>query len=396
MPRKETSSNATESPAIAECTNSKQLDSDVEEAIFDEKEEGKTASSENNEGSIKPVQDAITILGLPPKAIIALNAVAVIWGTQHAVIKMVADDSSAGPFTFLRFSIGAVISSIPLMFNYDPNSNRESKSRNIFPGSDLSNKENDNIKLDNLKLVGRWGVEMGFWLFLGFAFHTIGVAITTAQRSGFLLYLNVKFVPFFAFLLMRRQINISTWISAVTAFSGTALLAYDGESWTIKRGDLWCIAAAAASAMYILRLDAASNAVGDDNTIKLNACCLWVVTLLSGLWSATTVTEDNSFLQEMFDIAMSHPMELIYLSAVTTALANFIQTKAQKDVSAERASVIYAMDPVYGAIFANLLLGETLTSFGYVGAGLITIAAATNAFYDLGKEDTTKRTRKGQ
>jgi drug/metabolite transporter (DMT)-like permease len=235
---------------------------------------------------------------------------------------------------------------------------------------------------------------MGGWLFLGFAFHTIGVATTTAQRSGFLLYLNVKFVPFFGFLFFRRHITISTWISAMTAFAGTALLAYDGTSWTINQGDAWCIAAAAASAMYILRLDAASNAVGSENSVKLNAACLWVVTLLSGIWSMAT-TSDSSLLQEIFDIALSHPLELIYLSAVTTALANFIQTRAQKDVTAERASVIYAMDPVYGAFFSNLLLGETLTGLGYCGASLITIAAATNAFFDLSK-DKAETTRKGQ
>jgi drug/metabolite transporter (DMT)-like permease len=37
-----------------------------------------------------------------------------------------------------------------------------------------------------------------------------------------------------------------------------------------------------------------------------------------------------------------------------------------------------------GAFFANVLLGEVLTPWGIGGATLITIAAATNAFLDLG------------
>eukprot|EP00957_Ditylum_brightwellii_P146487 11152968-Ditylum_brightwellii.AAC.1 len=45
------------------------------------------------------------------------------------------------------------------------------------------------------------------------------------------------------------------------------------------------------------------------------------------------------------------------------------------------------MDPVYGAVFANLLLGETLGPLGIGGAGLITVAAATNAFLDLGSKE---------
>ena len=89
-------------------------------------------------------------------------------------------------------------------------------------------------------------------------------------------------------------------------------------------------------------------------------------------------------MESVYATISSHPLELFYLSAVTTALANWIQAKAQQKVTAERASVIYAMDPVWGALWANLLLGETLSGLGIVGASLITIAAATNAFLDLG------------
>ena len=93
----------------------------------------------------------------------------------------------------------------------------------------------------------------------------------------------------------------------------------------------------------------------------------------------------------MGGIATSHPIELIYLGGVTTALANYIQTKAQKDISAERASVIYSLDTVYGAFFSWLLLGETLGGpQSFIGAGLITLAAATNAFLDFGDKKEQK------
>jgi drug/metabolite transporter (DMT)-like permease len=217
------------------------------------------------------------------------------------------------------------------------------------------------------------------------SYHT-HVQYTTAQRSGFFLYLNVKLVPFFAFVLLGRQISIPTWVSALTALAGTSLLAYDGTSLALNTGDLWSIAAAAASAMFILRLESASAQV--PNAAALNASCLWVVTLASLIWSASLglVTVDN-----MVDTLTAHPLELLYLSAVTTALANWIQTKAQKNVTAERASVIYAMDPVWGAIWANLLLGETLSGYGIVGAGFITVAAATNAFLDLGAKESSEK-----
>lgn len=64
-----------------------------------------------------------------------------------------------------------------------------------------------------------------------------------------------------------------------------------------------------------------------------------------------------------------------YLAVVTTALTNWMQALGQRSVPAERAAVIYAMDPVYAAGFAYLLLGESLGPAGIAGAGIITGAA---------------------
>uniref|UniRef100_A0A7S4RIV3 EamA domain-containing protein n=1 Tax=Ditylum brightwellii TaxID=49249 RepID=A0A7S4RIV3_9STRA len=327
---------------------------------------------------------------LPLESVILLNAVAVIWGTQHAVIKIVVDDCDASSFSFARFALGALIAS-----PYTPS---------ILP---FLQQETHGDEDEKALKAWRWGLEMGMWMFLGYAFQAVGLAFTTAQRSGFLLYLNVKFVPFFARILLGRKISIPTWVSALTALTGTALLSFDGTTVGFNIGDAWSVAAAAASAMFILRLETATAKVSDSSA--LNAACLWTVAGATLVWSladgyiaslastssisaATASLPDMAYIiqstvSNVIDTIKLHPVALIYLGGVTTALANYIQTRAQKNVTAERASLIYAMDPVYGAVFANLLLGETLGPLGIGGAGLITVAAATNAFLDLGSKE---------
>ena len=327
------------------------------------------------------------------QAVLLLNLVAIIWGTQHSVAKMVVDDCDAASFSFARFALATAIVS-PFTPEIGSFLKPKVDGDRSFEGDDEQN-----------ALAWKWGIEMGLWMFLGYAFQAIGLGYTTAQRSGFLLYLNVKFVPFFARILFGRNISISTWASAFTAFAGTALLAYDGNSLALNTGDLWSVAAAAASAMFILRLESATKAVKD--SAALNATSLWIVTAFASIWclgnSIREIVEKEShvnaidsfgvlslaFQSTISDVTgtiASHPVELIYLGGVTTAIANYIQTKAQKEISAERASIIYALDPVYGAFFANLLLGEELTQLGFVGAALITAAAATNAFLDFKPE----------
>jgi len=305
----------------------------------------------------------------PPVAVLLLNLVAIIWGSQHAIIKTVVDDSDPAAFTFLRFTLASVLAS-----PYLPGAKQTA--RNKLSSKPDGDNDRRHTEIDLWK-PWRWGVEMGIWMFLGFSLQAIGLQTTTAQRSGFLLYLNVKFVPFFAKILLDRQISIWTWVSAIAAFSGTALLALDGQSLGLNIGDIWSVMAAAASAMFILRLERASFEVPKSS--ELNATSLIIVAMLSGVWLLLG-NSDQEITVEVMETVFTHPLELLYLGGVSTALANFIQTKAQKYVPAERASIIYSLDPVYGALFSYLILGETLGGpQAYVGATIIFVAAATNS-----------------
>lgn len=161
-----------------------------------------------------------------------LNFVAILFGTQHPIIKLgLANFDNTALLNLWRFSFSSLlfISNVP---------NIVSLKKSGFQVNDVTLKA---------------GLELGLWTFLGFAFQSIGLETTTASRSAFLLYLNVKFVPFFAYVLLKRTISTRTWISASAALFGTFLLANDGGAPSI--GDAWCTAAAAASAMFILRLE---------------------------------------------------------------------------------------------------------------------------------------------
>jgi drug/metabolite transporter (DMT)-like permease len=439
--------------------------------------------NDNNTLTITNTNSTLEIWGIPLQSILLLNLVAIIWGTQHAVIKSVIDDtitptklsffldgstlpilqpfinavsdvaaiivgenndvgdmlldrssttnviassssssssSTAAYFTLARFGTAAILSS-----PYTPGVQQimDNVQERLFATAQQQQQQPDSLSTTT---AWRYGFELGIYMFLGYAFQAIGLETTTASRSGFLLYLNVKLVPFFAYVLYGKSIATRSWISAIVAFIGTSLLALDNNgnesssesisltTATITAGDLWSIAAAATSAIFILRMESASRQV--DKSSELNAATLWTVTLLSLLWtmtlsiqhesntdgstagamvmvdvgtmSTTFITISIQSIQHIYHETIltitQHFIPLLYLSGITTALANYIQSKAQQNISAERASIIYAMDPVYGAIFANLLLGETLGKVGIGGALLIVLAAVTNAIVDFG------------
>jgi drug/metabolite transporter (DMT)-like permease len=71
-------------------------------------------------------------------------------------------------------------------------------------------------------------------------------------------------------------------------------------------------------------------------------------------------------------------LPVLYLGVVTTALSNLLQALGQRAVPAEQAAVIFAMDPVYGALFAYAILGEKFGPQGLAGVGLIAAAAVAS------------------
>ena len=221
--------------------------------------------------------------------------------------------------------------------------------------------------------IWRAGAELGLWTFLGFAFQAIGMETTTASKSAFLLYLNVKFVPIFALVLFGRQISVKAWTSAALALLGTFLLGSDGSGWVV--GDLWSVAAAAVSALFILRLELFSVMF---DAAPLNAVNFAVTACLCGMWAVLDTLQSHTEADRMhlsWDGAWSSlvaaPLPVLYLGIITTALCNYLQTLGQKDIPAERAAVIYSLDPVYGAAFSYWLLGEELGPTGFAGAALI-------------------------
>ena len=192
----------------------------------------------------------------------------------------------------------------------------------------------------------------------------------SACRSAFLLYLNVKLVPIFAWVLFGAKIEGRTWLSAAIAVVGTCLLGYDGGT-PPNIGDAWCVAAAAASAMFILRLGAYTNRF---EASELNATSMVSTTALCLGW--VVATDHPGSLDDMLLKGNTQVAAALYLGLVTTALTNFLQTIGQRYVRAEKAAIIYSIDPVWGAGFAYLLLGETIAEQGLAGCALLMLATA--------------------
>eukprot|EP00967_Tisochrysis_lutea_P142981 scaffold264994_cov30-Tisochrysis_lutea.AAC.1 len=231
--------------------------------------------------------------------------------------------------------------------------------------------------------VGRtWtaGIELGAFSFAGFALQAVGLQFTTASRSAFLLYLNVKLVPLLALLVYGRASPPRTWASAFIALCGTTLLSFDGSPPNL--GDAWSLAAAFASAGFILRLDEVvlqEHCEVPLDSAELNAATITASAVLCSIWAACDLALSPGGLWGTESVEIASDLvhcwpQLSYLALATTALTQWLQALGQSRISGQDAAIIYALDPVYAAVFSYLLLGESLGKQGLEGASLVLIA----------------------
>ena len=275
------------------------------------------------------------------KAVQTLAFVTAAWGTQHSVAKAALDsvgDGHALELTAARFVVAALA-----LAQFRPKDEE----------------------------TWRWGAELGVWSFLGFALQTVGLETTTATRSAFLLYLNVKFVPLLE-LVNGKTLPRGTWLSAFAALSGTLLLAADSDAvgTTWAPGDSLSVLAALASACFIIRLEPASQKASSPEGLASATALSTAVLAFLAFW------QTGRFQSSELTVPPSEVLvAALYLGLIPSALCGYLQTLAQRTVPPSSAAVVYATDPLWAAFFAYFALNERLGPAGLSGAALIAAAA---------------------
>ena len=263
----------------------------------------------------------------------ALIGVALIWGATFPVVKDAVE--IIPPFQFLAVRFGIAAALLTMVFG---------KGLRGFGWRQLAA-----------------GAGAGVALFAGYALQTIGLQYTTASNAGFITGLFVVFTPILTALLLRRLPSRGATIGVAVATAGLALLSFTDRGFRFGYGDLLVLGCAVSFAVHIVLL---GRYAPDLPTGPLTTIQLWVTAALSAwasLWVETPVEIRGG------DVWLPILLTAIYASAI----AFFIQTRAQTVIPPTRTALILVSEPAFAGLFGFLLLGETLTAIGWAGAALI-------------------------
>jgi drug/metabolite transporter (DMT)-like permease len=271
----------------------------------------------------------------------SLVLITVVWGTTFVVVKLAVETVDPLLFIALRFLTAAVL--LAVLY-------RRRLAR--APGATWA--------------AGGW---LGLALLVGFALQTLGLRETTPARAAFITGLSVVMVPVVAAAFFGERPGRLAVAGVAVSFAGLVVLSapaavaapatvYPGDaSW---RGDALVLGCAVAFALHLVGV---SHFAGRHDARAITVVQVAVVGLLAGVWAAASGAP----------LPPPGPawVAVAYMGTVATALVFLLQNWAQIHTTSTHAALIFALEPVFAALFSFLLYGEQLGPRSLVGGGLI-------------------------
>ncbi len=267
-----------------------------------------------------------------------LILVTIIWGAAFAVVKNSLDYVPPIYMMAFRFTIAGIVMSL------------------VFIKKLLRMKKEELIH----------GVGIGVFLFLAYAFQTIGCNYTTAGKNAFLTTIYVILVPFLNWILIKRRPDIFSVIAALLSITGIGLLSLEGD-FSMNKGDVLTLICGFCYALQIIFIAQWSQ---NDDPVLLAIIQIIVAALLSWITAPFIDGDMNWSVLGNRDVILS----MLYLGLLSTMVAFALQTICQKYLAPSLAALLMSFEAVFGALSGVIFLGEVIPPRGIVGCALMFFA----------------------
>ncbi|KAL2518544.1 Uncharacterized protein Adt_14791 [Abeliophyllum distichum] len=239
------------------------------------------------------------------------------------------------------------------------------------------------------------GLELGFWVSLGYIMQALGLLTSDAGRASFLTTFTAIVVPLIDGML-GSTVPALTWFGALMSIVGVAMLESSGSPPCV--GDLLSFLSAVFFGIHMLRTEHISRSTSKENFLPLLGYEICTVSLLSTVWYSMEtwfgggIHESNisswTWATCWHSIATFPWIPALYTGIFSTGLCLWVEIAAMCDVSATETAIIYGLEPVWGAGFAWLLLGERWGISGWIGAALVIGGSLTVQIFGASSDST--------
>ena len=221
------------------------------------------------------------------------------------------------------------------------------------------------VRLDRSAFLA--GTTVGLFLFLGYAFQTAGLRLTTPSKSAFLTGVSTVLVPLLLVAIWRVRVHPLRIFGIGLALCGLFLMTVPSgpqglaDFARINRGDLLTMACALAFAFHIIFLGRTTQRFAFEQIAVLQIA---VAALL--MWFAAPLLE-----HPQLRLSGTVVTAILVTGILGTAVAFTVQAWAQQFTPATHTALIFTLEPVFAWLTSFLYLKERLGVRAGTGALLI-------------------------
>ena len=274
-------------------------------------------------------------------SVLGLTLAAMFWGISYPLTKFV-EDVPTFYIISLRFILAAALLAVCFFRHFR------------------------NYNFDTLKNA----FILSFLLTAMYIFNIVGVKYTTSVKASFFTTLSFLVCPVINLILYKMKIQKFIGISALICLAGTCMLCYtpDMGRLVINFGDILCGFASIAGAINIIYMEKMSHKDNIDNT-------LFTIFLMSfiALWGTIIALARGEF-DYHSQVTSSQMIAIILMGLFSSAGAFILQIHCEKHVPSNRVGIIFSLEPASGCILSVLLIHETMSLIGWMGALVIMIS----------------------
>ena len=210
---------------------------------------------------------------------------------------------------------------------------------------------------------------VGLLLAAGIGFQVVGQLFTTASKAAFVTGLSVPLTPIAGYLMTRKKPSRENFAGLVIVLTWPR----DASS-GFNTGDLLILVTAVSYAVLIVIVSetAATHDVRWYSFGQIAFAALGVGAVRLALTpfmhgsGAFLAAEARSLV-----FGRTVVLAILWMALVATVVTFLAQTWAQARMPATHAAIMFALEPVFTALFAAIFLGERMSRRDWAGAGLV-------------------------
>ncbi len=212
-----------------------------------------------------------------------------------------------------------------------------------------------------------WLLGLGLGVVLGMSILCQAWAMMSVSVDdvAFITAMYVVFTPLGLAILQKKKPDKIIGISVAISVAGVMLLV-GHLTFELRSGIFWSLGAAVGLSAQIIGTRFLGQTISSRHLTGLQS--LGAATAMSLIVGVQNAFSSHSSLSSLFRANTQDWLWIGYLAIVATVIAVFLQSWGQTRISATEAALAFNLEPVWTAVFAFVVLSQSMTIIQIIGA----------------------------